>query len=84
MNWLYFYFAVLGGILSISDYIKTGKPYKLIYVLFWAYFFIGTPVLGRVMSNSSIDTTIFAYIAVGVSASLIFAYWDIRKTLKAR
>jgi hypothetical protein len=81
MNWIYLGSVILCGKLSISDYIKTRKPYKLIYVAFWAYFFIGTPILEKITINTMIK---IIYISIGIVPALIFAYWDTIKTSKEK
>ena len=81
MNWLYFGSITLCGLLSLSDYIKTLKPYKLIYVLFWAYIFIGTPIVEKITSNSIIG---LLHMVLGLIPMLIFIYWDVMKTNKEK
>ncbi|MBW9158799.1 hypothetical protein [Clostridium tagluense] len=79
MNWIYLGSLILGGVLSVSDYIKTRKPYKLIYVLFWAYMFIGGPILEKITSNNIIEAI---YMTVGIIPMLIFTYLDVIKNAK--
>lgn len=79
MNFTYLSSIILCGILSVSQYIKTRKPYKLLYVLFWAYFCIGMPILEKVTSNIVIESV---YLLVGIVLLLIFIYRDIVNTKK--
>lgn len=81
MNWLYIGSVLLAGLLSVSEYIKTKKPYKLVYILFWVYLFIGAPVLEKITSNRMI---LGIYLIIGIGPSVIFAYWDTVKTNKEK
>lgn len=81
MDWLYFGSITLCGLLSLSDYVKTRKPYKLIYVVFWAYIFIGTPIVQKITGNSVIP---LLYMVLGLIPMLIFIYWDVFRTDKKK
>lgn len=80
MDFTYLSSIILCGILSVSQYIKTRKPYKLLYVLFWVYFCIGMPILERIASNTAIESI---YLLVGIVLLLIFIYRDIVNTKKS-
>lgn len=80
MSWLYFGLIVYCGILSTVDYIKTRKPYKLVYVLFWAYMFLGLPILETITSKNIIH---YVYMFLGIIPMLIFICWDLMQTKKA-
>lgn len=73
--------TILLGIVSCTDYIKTRKIRKLIYPLFWAYWFVVMPILEKFRISNAIMTL---YIAVGCVATFLYGLWDINITFKEK
>ena len=61
-------------IVSISEFLRTWKPRKLVYPLIMAYYFIGIPVIEKFIHN---ETLITGFVVLGLFITMIFIYIDL-------
>lgn len=63
----------------IIDYIRAKKSRKLVYIVIWAYYFIGMPLIEKNEMNVIISAI---YVFLGFIITIGFTYWDLSKTSK--